>query len=53
MLLELALLAVLAFWYLRGRNSPPIAAAGGGTAFINFAAISTPHYLQRIVESRK
>ena len=52
MLVGLALLALLAFWYLRGRNAPPIAAAGG-TAFTNFPAISTPHYLQRIVESRK
>ena len=46
LLVGLALLAVLAFWYLRGRNSSPIAAAGG-TAFTNFAALPTPHYLQR------
>ena len=46
LLVGLALLGVLAFWYLRGRNSPPIAAAGG-TALTNFAALPTPHYLQR------
>lgn len=45
-LIALALLSGGAFWYLRGRNSPPIAAAGGAP-FTNFAAISTPHYLQR------
>ena len=43
---SLALLAVVAFWYLRGRNSPPIAASGG-IPFTNFTAITTPHYLQR------
>ena len=46
LLVGLALLGVLAFWYLRGRNSPPIAAAGG-TAFTNYTAIVTPHFLQR------
>ena len=35
-----------ALWYLRGRNSPPVAAVGGAS-FTNFAAIVTPHYLQR------
>jgi hypothetical protein len=44
--LSLLILAAGAFWYLRGRNSPPIAAAGG-RAFTNFAAIETPFYLQR------
>src|SRR5687768_8631283 len=39
-------LAGAAFWYLRGRNSPPIAAAGG-TPFTNYVAIETPFYLQR------
>lgn len=46
LLVGLALLAAAAFWYLRGRNSPPIAAAGG-LAFTNFAPLVTPHYLQR------
>jgi len=46
MLLAVPLLATGAFWYLRGHNSPPIAAAGG-SAFTNFTAIVTPHYLQR------
>lgn len=41
-----ALVAATAGWYLRGRNSPPIAAAGG-IPFTNFAALRTPHYLQR------
>jgi hypothetical protein len=45
-LLVLAALAAGAFWYLRGRNSPPIAAAGGAP-FTNFVAIETPFYLQR------
>jgi hypothetical protein len=38
--------AAAAAWYLRGRNSPPIAATGG-QSFTNFAAIQTPFYLQR------
>jgi hypothetical protein len=42
----IAILAGGMFWYLRGRDSPPIAAAGG-VAFTNFAPIATPHYLQR------
>ncbi len=46
LLVGLSLLAAGAFWYLRGRNSPPIAAVGG-TSFTNFTAIQTPHYLQR------
>ena len=41
-----SLLAAGAWWYLRGRNSPPITAVGGHP-FINFAAIETPFYLQR------
>jgi hypothetical protein len=44
--LSLLVLAAGAFWYLRGRNSPPIAAAGG-KSFTNFVAIETPFYLQR------
>jgi hypothetical protein len=44
--LSLFVLAAGAFWYLRGRNSPPIAATGG-RSFSNFAAIETPFYLQR------
>jgi hypothetical protein len=46
LLLALLVLAGGVFWYLRGRNSPPIAAAGG-SAFTNFTALATPHYLQR------
>jgi hypothetical protein len=46
LLLALLVLAAGAFWYLRGRNSPPIAATGG-SAFTNFTALTTPHYLQR------
>ena len=46
LLIGLGLLAAVMFWYLRGRNSPPIAASGG-VAFTNFAALVTPHYLQR------
>ncbi len=46
LVLGLVLLAVVAFWYLRGRNSPPISASGG-IAFTNFPALVTPHYLQR------
>jgi len=46
LLLALAVCAAGAFWYLRGRNSPPIAAAGGAP-FANFTALATPHYLQR------
>ena len=47
----LALVALLilisgTLWYLRGRNSPPIPAAGG-LSFTNFTAIETPFYLQR------
>ncbi len=45
-LLVLAVLVAGAFWYLRGRNSPPISAAGGAP-FTNFVAIETPFYLQR------
>jgi hypothetical protein len=45
-MIALAVIAIGAFWYLRGRNSPPIAAAGG-TPFTNFVAIETPFYLQR------
>src|ERR1043166_22329 len=41
-----AVLACAAFWYLRGHNSPPIAATGG-SSFTNFVAIETPFYLQR------
>lgn len=44
--MAVAVLAAGAFWYLRGRNSPPIAAAGG-KPFASFAAIETPFYLQR------
>ncbi|HEY0552329.1 MAG TPA: hypothetical protein VGF13_22205, partial [Verrucomicrobiae bacterium] len=44
--LAIVVLAGAAFWYLRGRNSPPVAAAGG-TPFTNFVAIETPFYLQR------
>jgi hypothetical protein len=40
-LLALAILAAPAFWYLRGRNSPPIAAAGG-KPFTKFVAIARP-----------
>jgi len=46
LLLTLLGLSAGAFCYLRGRNSPPIAAAGG-VVFTNFTAIATPHYLQR------
>jgi hypothetical protein len=35
-----------AYWYFRGRNSPPIAPRGG-EPFQNFAAIATPFFLQR------
>ena len=42
----IVVLAGAAFWYLRGRNSPPIAASGGAP-FTNFVAIETPFYLQR------
>jgi hypothetical protein len=45
-LVAVAVLSAGAFWYLRGRSSPPIAAAGG-KPFANFAAIETPFYLQR------
>jgi hypothetical protein len=45
-LISLSIIAGGAFWYLRGRNSPPIPAAGG-TPFTNFVAIETPFYLQR------
>src|SRR5829696_680249 len=44
--LAVVMLGTAAIWYLRGRNSPPIAAAGG-RAFTNFAALKTPFYLQR------
>lgn len=44
--LSLAVLGAGAFWYLRGRNSPPLAAAGG-RSFTNFVAMETPFYLQR------
>jgi hypothetical protein len=39
-------LGAAAFRYVRGRNSPPIPAAGGAP-FTNFSTIKTPHYLQR------
>jgi hypothetical protein len=42
----IAVLAGAAFWYLRGGNSPPIAASGGAP-FTNFVTIETPFYLQR------
>jgi hypothetical protein len=44
-ILAVGVLGAGAYWYLRGKNSPPIA-ANGGAAFTNFAAIPTPHYLQ-------
>ena len=37
LLLALFVLATGAFWYLRGRNSPPIS-NNGGTPFTNFTA---------------
>jgi hypothetical protein len=45
-LCAVVVMAAAAVWYLRGRNSPPIASAGG-RSFTNFVAIQTPFYLQR------
>jgi len=44
--ISLMVLGTAVFRYLRGHNSPPIAAAGGAT-FTNFTALATSHYLQR------